>query len=159
MLLGYHKSDFVGVPDEEGVMDALQPFDIPPGDYVIPHAKNSKEMQSPAFKEKQEKGPVVFMTVLPKGTQSMGLSMLLWFLYSVTVGIFAAYIASRAVGPDGYYLSVFRFVGCTAFVGYSLALLQGSIWYKRKWSSTIKSMFDGLIYALLTAGVFGWLWP
>ena len=23
----------------------------------------------------------------------------------------------------------------------------------------VRSMFDGLIYGLLTAGVFGWLWP
>jgi len=24
---------------------------------------------------------------------------------------------------------------------------------------TIKEMIDGLVYALLTAGTFGWLWP
>ena len=24
---------------------------------------------------------------------------------------------------------------------------------------TLKSVFDGLVYALLTAGCFGWLWP
>lgn len=41
----------------------------------------------------------------------------------------------------------------------ALALLQNSIWYKRKWSSTLKSMADGLVYALVTAGTFGWLWP
>lgn len=39
------------------------------------------------------------------------------------------------------------------------SLAQNSIWYSRKWSSTLKSMFDGLVYGLLTAGVFGWLWP
>ena len=27
------------------------------------------------------------------------------------------------------------------------------------WSTTLKSMFDGLVYAALTAGTFGWLWP
>jgi hypothetical protein len=34
-----------------------------------------------------------------------------------------------------------------------------SIWYSRAWINTIKSTIDGLIYALLTAGTFGWLWP
>jgi len=34
-----------------------------------------------------------------------------------------------------------------------------SIWYRRAWSMTIKATVDGLIYALLTAGTFGWLWP
>jgi hypothetical protein len=38
-------------------------------------------------------------------------------------------------------------------------LLQGSIWAWRRWSTTLKGVFDGLVYALLTAGVFGWLWP
>jgi hypothetical protein len=54
---------------------------------------------------------------------------------------------------------VFRFAGATAFLGYSMALVQHSIWYKRNWTTTLRSMFDGLIFACLTAGTFGWLWP
>jgi hypothetical protein len=54
---------------------------------------------------------------------------------------------------------VFRFAGATAFVGYGLALWQHSIWYKLAWSTTLKSNVDSLIYALLTGGAFGWLWP
>jgi len=46
-----------------------------------------------------------------------------------------------------------------AFLSYSLALWQGVIWYQRSVSTTIKQNFDGLVYALLTAGTFGWLWP
>ena len=57
------------------------------------------------------------------------------------------------------YLSVFRFAGTTAFLCYAVALWQNSIWDKRAWSTTAKSTFDGLVYALVTAGVFGWLWP
>lgn len=99
------------------------------------------------------------LTVTKSGEQSMGKDLALWFFYSIVVGIFAAYIAGRALEPGAHYLSVFRFAGATAFVGYALALLQNSIWYKRNWSATIKSMFDGLVYALVTAGTFGWLWP
>jgi len=68
-------------------------------------------------------------------------------------------VAGRALGPGAPYLQVFRFAGCTAFTAYSLALAQHSIWYKRNWGTTFKSMLDGLIYGLLTAGTFGWLWP
>jgi len=89
----------------------------------------------------------------------MGKSLVLWFLYCLLIGLFAAYLAGRALGPGAHYLSVFRFVGAAAFGGYALALLQNSIWYKRAWASTLKSMMDGFIYALLTAGIFGWLWP
>ncbi len=35
-VLSYHVNDFRPVPDEDRVMDALRPFDLPPGDYVLP---------------------------------------------------------------------------------------------------------------------------
>jgi hypothetical protein len=159
MVLGYHKNDFIRVPDEGKARDAFGPLNIPPGDYVIPYAGTTKEMASPEFADKRDTGPVLFMTVLKPGKQSMAGSMVAWFLYSVLVGIFAAYIATRNLAPGADYRAVFRLVGTVAFMGYSLALLQNSIWYKRKWSSTLKSMLDGFIYALMTAGAFGWLWP
>lgn len=159
MVFKYHNTDFGKLPDEDKVMEALQAFDIPPGDYAIPRAGSMAEMKSQDYLNKMNKGPVAFMTVVPSGPPRMAKNLALWFLYSIIVGTIAAYVTSRATGPDAEYLSRFRFAGCTAFTGYSIALLQNSIWYKRNWAATIKSMFDGLIYALLTAGTFGWLWP
>ena len=159
MFLGYHNSDFKTLPSEDQVMDSLSKFNIPPGDYMMPYCTDNKERQSQGFKDKMNKGPVALMTVLPAGQMGMASSLMLWFVYCVIIGIFAAYIAGRALTPGADYLAVFRFTGCTAFVGYGLALMQNSIWYKKKWSATIKSMFDGLIYAFFTAGIFGWLWP
>jgi hypothetical protein len=159
MFLPHHRNDVKKVPDEDGVMDALRNFNIPPGDYMMPRAASSKEMKDPAFIEKLGKGPVAVFTVMPSGPIAMGKSLVQWFIYSVVVSIFAAYIAGRALGPGAEYLAVFRFAGATAFLGYALALSQNSIWWRRAWSTTIKSTIDGLVYALLTAGVFGWLWP
>ncbi|KAA3654830.1 MAG: hypothetical protein DWQ10_17550 [Calditrichaeota bacterium] len=159
MVLKYHNNDFMGLPDEDGVMGALQKFSIPPGDYAVPYAGSMEAMKSDAYLEKVNKGPVAMLTVLENGQPKMGVSLALWFLYSIIVSIFAAYVAGRALGPDAHYLGVFRFAGATAFMGYAMALLQNSIWYKRNWAATCKSMFDGLIYALVTAGTFGWLWP
>ena len=65
----------------------------------------------------------------------------------------------RALLPGADYLEVFRFAGATAFIGYVVALWQMSIWYRRSWLTTIKATVDGFIYACLTAGTFGWLWP
>lgn len=159
MFLGYHKNDFEKIPSEDQVMEDLRKSNIPPGDYMLPYCTDNKERQSQEYKDKLNKGPVTVMTVLPSGQMGMASSMILWFIYCVIIGIFAAYVSGRALAPAADYLSVFRFTGCTAFVGYSIALMQNSIWYKKKWSATIKSMFDGLMYALFTAGIFGWLWP
>ena len=159
MVLTYHKSDMGPLPDEAGVADALRPLDIPPGDYVIPHAADSREMGSAEYVEKMNKGPVAFLTVLPNQPLGMGKSLALWFGYSVVVGVFAGYAAGLALGPGAEYGAVFRIASTVAFAGYSLAILQNSIWWHRSWSYTLKTMFDGLIYALLTGGVFGWLWP
>ena len=159
MVLPYHRTDFGRLPAEDAVMDALRKIGIPPGDYMVPCAGSPKQMKDPAFIDKMKKGPVAVLTVMKSGPPSMGPSLALWFLYCAVVGLFAAYVAGRALAPGAQYLAVFRFAGCTAFVGYALALWQNSIWYKRAWSTTLKSTFDGLVYALLTAGTFGWLWP
>ena len=158
-MLPWHKGDFRQVPNEDDVMDALRPYAIPPGDYMIPRPASMKDCKSPEFVEKLNKGPVMMVTVLPNGQPSIGKSLVLWFLYCAVVGLIAAYVTGRALKTDAPYLHVFRFAGTTAFVGYSVALWQMSIWYHRSWTITIKSTIDGLIYALLTAGVFGWLWP
>jgi hypothetical protein len=159
MLLPYHNSDYGKVPDEGGLMEALRKFDLPPGEYIVPRPDGHGGMKNPEYVEKRNKGPIVFMTVMPGGATSMGPMLIQWFVYCVVVAVIAAYVAGRALGPGAHYLTVFRFAGCVAFVGYAVALAQRSIWYRQKWSTTFKNTFDGLIYGMLTAGAFGWLWP
>jgi hypothetical protein len=155
----WHKTDYPRLQNQDDVQAALRPLAIPPGDYLLPRPSSRDEMRSPEFLEKIKQGPVMVMTVMPNRMVSMGRNLTLWFIYCVIVNFFAAYIASRALAPGADYLQVFRFIGAAAFIGYALALWQMSIWYWRAWSMTVKSTFDGLIYALLTAGTFGWLWP
>ncbi len=159
MFLTYHRSDYGKVPREDEVMNALRPFAVPPGEYVLPHAGSPAAMKSPEFVDKVTKGPVAFITMLPNGMPGMGKSLTLWFVYCVVVGIFVAYVTGRALGPGATYLEVFRFAGVTAFLAYTVAGWQQSIWFYRRWTHTLKHTFDGLVYALLTAGAFGWRWP
>jgi hypothetical protein len=159
MLLPWHKNDYPRVPEEDKLMDALRPLAVPPGDYMIPRASSMQDMRSPEFAAKLQKGPVLILTMMPNGPFAMGKSLVSWFLYSLVIGIFAAYVASRALPAGAEYLRVFQLTGVTAFIAYSLALWQMSIWYRRAWRITLKATVDGLIYALLTAGTFGWLWP
>jgi hypothetical protein len=159
MVLTYHRNDFKKIPNEDDALEALRRLNIPPGDYGVPCAQSPDQMRRPEFQAKMKTGPIVFMTVMAGGSASLGKSLVFWFIYSLLVGLFSGYIASRALAPGADYLNVFQFVGTSAFMGYSFALLQWSIWYHRNWGTTIKSVADGLFYALLTAGTFGWLWP
>ena len=159
MMLPWHKNDYRSVPNEDRARDAIRALAIPPGDYMMPRPQSREDMRSPAFAEKLKAGPVLMMTVMPGGSMSMGRNLVMWFIYCVVVSLFAAYIAGRALPPGTVYLHVFRFAGATAFIAYSVARWQESIWFHRAWSTTIKSTIDGLIYGMLTAGVFGWLWP
>jgi hypothetical protein len=158
MVLRYHKDDFHQLPNEDATLEALRQMKIPPGDYCAPYAGSTEALKSPAFAEKATRGPLVLMTVSAGGTMNMGAQLVKWFLYCVLVSFFTAYITSRVLGPDAHYLEVFRVAGTTTFLSYAMALPQFSIWYKRNWGATFRSMLDGLIYALLTAGTFGWLW-
>ena len=159
MFTPWHKGDYPAMPNEDRVREALRPLAIPPGDYMVPRAESMADMKSPAFQEKMRQGPVMMVTVMPNGISGMGTQLAGWFAYAVLISVFAAYVAGRALPAGAHYLAVFRFAGVTAFAGYSLGLLQASIWYRRAWGTTMRSMIDGFIYACLTAGTLGWLWP
>jgi hypothetical protein len=159
MASPWHKGDYPRMPKEDQVTDALRPFAIPPGDYMVPRPASREEMRTPEFAEKMKRGPILVLTVIPNGPMSMGKPLAGWFLYSVVASAFAAYVASRSLPPGAPFARVFEMIAVPAFLGYTLALWQMSIWYRRALGTTIKSTVDGVIYALLTAGVFGWLWP
>jgi hypothetical protein len=159
VFAAWHAGDYQKLPNEDQVLDALRPFAIPPGDYMAPRPDGMADMKSDAYKEKANRGPKFMMTVWQNGMDGMGTQLGGWFVYCLAIGVFAAYVSGRALPRGADYLHVFRFAGVTAFLAYSGALWQASIWYKRSLTTTIKSTIDGLIYALLTAGTFGWLWP
>jgi hypothetical protein len=159
MALGYHNTDYSKLPKEDDILAALGPIGIPPGDYFLPFAGGMAGFKDPAFQEKWKKGPIATLTVMPAGVNFMGSQMTQWFIFTAVVAFFAGYVASRTIAPGGDYLTVFRVVGTTAFMGYTLGLWQMTIWYKRSLATTLKSTFDGLLYACLTGGAFGWLWP
>jgi len=155
----WHKNEYPALPDEEAARAALGALAVPPGDYMVPHCDSMKRANTEEFKKKLRNGPRWVITVLPNGEFAMGASLAQWFLFTVLVSLFAAYVSGHALSPGAHYHDVFRFVGATAFMAYSFGQVPQSIWFKRRWSTTLKHVLDGLIYALLTAGTFGWLWP
>ena len=159
MVLPWHKGDYPPVPDEDKLMDALRPFNLAPGDYMVPRPKGPADMKTPEFKAKMERGPKVVMTVMPNGSGGMGASLAQWFVYLLVVSAFSALIGGRSMHAGTDWHHVFHMIAVVAFLGYVPALWQMTIWYRRGLMLTLRSSIDGLIYAAITGGVFVWLWP
>ena len=158
MVLQYHRSDYKQLPEEDKLLAALRPAGLKPGLYHFPFCTH-KDMNSPAAQEKYKQGPVGMLTVFPSAPPAMPKYLAMWFLYCLLIGLFVAYLTGHTVTPSAHYLVVFRVAGTVAFMSYGLGPLVNGIWKGQPWSMVVKESFDGLIYGLLTAGTFGWLWP
>ena len=158
MLLPYHRSDYHQLPGEDKLLASLRAAGLKRGLYIFPFG-TQKEMKSPALMEKYKQGPVGMMTVFPSGPPVMPKFLGMWFAYCLIIGFFVAYLTGRTVAPGAHYPAVFRVAGTAAFLAYGLGHLSNGIWKGQTWTVTIKEVIDGLVYGLLTAGTFGWLWP
>jgi hypothetical protein len=158
MVLKYHTSDYRQLPEEDKLLAALRPAGLTPGLYHFPYCSH-KDMNSPAMQEKFKQGPVGFLTLYPSGPVAMPKFLGMWFAYCLLVGVFVAYLTGRTVVPGAQYQAVFRVAGTAAFLAFGLGPLVNGIWKGQPWTMVLKEAFDGLVYSLLTAGTFGWLWP
>jgi hypothetical protein len=161
MVLPYHRTDVRKLPGdkEDLVLDALGRIAVAPGDYAVPHAGGPAGMRDPAFIAKATKGPLAFMTLAPGSAPSMGPYLGLWFIYCVVVSICIGLLSWYIVGPGQPFSYVFHISAFMAFLAYGGALPQMSIWFRRSWATTVKSLFDAVIYGAVTGAAFGWLWP
>lgn len=159
MLVPLHKGDFRKLPQEDSVLKAIRDAGVTPDDYMFPYCTSMKDACSPEYLERCKQGPVGYVTFLPNGPMNMGRALLQWFVLTLVVSLFVAYVASIALPSGASYRLVFRVTGTIAVLAYSISNVTNSIWKGVRWSTTAKFVFDGVIYGLVTAGTFGWLWP
>lgn len=155
----WHKGDYIRLPDEDGVMKALRPFNLPPNDYMVPHPGSGEYMKSAEYDAKRAAGPVMIVTVAPSGPWNIGKMMGLWFLFTVVVAATVACLVGTIVPPGGPTHAVFHYVALITFLSYAMGAVPMSIWYYRKWSTTFKTVVDALLYALATGWIFSMMWP
>jgi hypothetical protein len=158
-VLGAHKWHIRALPDEEAARDVLAKQAVAPGQYAIPYSPSPAAMKDPAFQEKLVKGPVAVLMVRKPGLPNMGAFLGCWFLHLLFVSYVVALVCGQTLPRAASYMLVFRVAGTVAFAAYSFAHIPNAIWWGRPWKSAFKEVADGLVYALLTAGTFGWLWP
>jgi len=159
MVLPLHASDFTKVPGEADLQEVLRNAGVKPGQYMFPHCDGMKGLGEPEMQEKFIKGPVGVMNVIPSGPPSMGKNLAQWFGFCILISIFVGYVASFSMDAGRAYMEVFRLTGTVAIVSYGISGFPDAIWKGGSWATAMKFAFDGLVYGLLTAGVFSWLWP
>jgi hypothetical protein len=157
-VLKYHQSDCRKFANEEKVLEVLRAENLQRGLYIFPYSE-PKDMKSEAMVEKYKRGPVGMITVMPSGPVAIPKFMAQWFVYCLVISFFVAYLAWHTIATGANYLMVFRVVGTAGFLAYGISQISNGIWKGQTWSMTIKEVVDGLVYGLLTAGTFGWLWP
>lgn len=156
-IVQWHNADWHKLPEEDAARQALK--GVPPGDYMVPYAADGKARHTPEWQERFKEGPAVMMTVVPHGSMAMGKQFVQWIIYCLVVSLLVGYVAAATLPAGTPYLKVFQVTGTTGFLAYSGAAAAGAIWFGHGWGRTVKDMIDGLVYGLLTAGFFGWLWP
>jgi hypothetical protein len=155
MVLPHHKGEWKGLPDEEGAMGALRKFNVPPGQYMFPHACSPEEMKGEDFKRRVEAGPIGSLTVW-KSRPNMGVNMICTLLFFTIANGVIAYLAGMVIPPGGDRWFVFRFVATAGILTYGTANILNGIWFGRK---MVADIIDGIVYGLITGLIFAALWP
>jgi hypothetical protein len=159
MVLKYHKGDYSQLPNEDAVRAAIRSGNAAPAQYVIPYCSDPKHMREPEMQKKYAEGPVAVLNLLRPGVPTMGKMLGQWFGLILVITLIIAYVACHCLPAGARYMDVFRTVAPVGFLAYAAGQFPAAIWMGKPWRIAWKEAFDGLLYGLVTAGTFGWLWP
>jgi hypothetical protein len=162
MFLKWHDSEWHHLGMGSELQEALRKAGVTTGHYLFPYMDmkaTDKAAAKAAWTEAYARGPVGVIHAGTPGKMNMGKMLGQVFVFYLVVSFFAAYVAAHALAQGAPYLRVFQLVGATTFAAYGAGSFMDSIWFGKSWRSTWLNAVDALIYACLTAGTFGWLWP
>jgi hypothetical protein len=157
MVLPHHKADIKVLPNEEDFDAAIKPMDIQPGLYMYPGC-HGKDIKSDAFQTRWKAGPWGTINVLGSAP-NFGMNLLKTFIAYLVISAMAGYLAGIGTMPGAEYMDVFRVVGTAAILGYCMGSLSGDFFMGKPTRFIITCFIDGVIFALITAGVFASMWP
>jgi hypothetical protein len=158
VLKFWHTPDYRGFSNEAEVGAAMRSGNAAPGMYMIPYC-TPEAMKDPATQARFQQGPVGMIYLRRPAMMNMGAFLGQWFVFCLVVSLLAAFLGVHTMGVATPYRHVFGVVGLSTFMAYALGTVPNAIWWGHPWSSQFKHVVDGAIYAGITAGTFGWLWP
>ncbi len=157
-VLPHHKADFKAMPDQKAFDDALASLNIEPGQYMFPYCSDSKKMKEPEFQARWKAGPNGVLN-LWAGWPGMGRNMALSFVFYLVASVFVAYVCHLTLVSGAEPLRVFRLAGTVGIMAYCFGSIPKDIWFNTPPRAVVTNLIDGVVFGLLTAGAFAWLWP
>jgi hypothetical protein len=158
MLFTYHNSDYRKVPNEDEVRAAINKGGLTPGQYILPYAVGTG-FKDPVVQQKMKEGPTGFLLLRKPSGPEMGPALGQWFVLTLVIAFVVGHVAAMSLAPGADHIAVFHLVGVLAFLAYAGSQAQEAIWRAVPWAAVIKTIIDGLVFALVTGGVFALLWP
>lgn len=154
-VLPHHKPEWKGLgDDEDGLQDWIAGREIPAGQYLFPFASGMKEADCDAIKEKQQK--CRGMLLLYQRPVNMGAAIGKTLAFFLVAAFMIGYLAAFSVPSGASFWHVFRFVSTAGILTHCFARFPHVFWFPEK---IAMSLLDGVVYSLITAGVFAALWP
>jgi hypothetical protein len=158
LLRFWHAPDYHGFSNEDEVGAAIRKGNPAPGMYMLPFC-TPEAMKKAETQEKFKQGPVGMLALRRPGAMNIGASLAQWFVFCVLVSLFCALLVMHLLPAGAPHEHVFHAIGLAALLGHAFGSIPNAIWWGHPWRSTIKHFIDGVIYALVTAATFAWLWP
>ncbi|MSR46213.1 MAG: hypothetical protein EXS13_03965 [Planctomycetes bacterium] len=159
MVVGHHKKDWIKLPNEDAVMTALRGQCPEGGQYVFPVCDDPKEMCKPEFQAKYAQGPAGYLFVRKPAPFTMTPMLVQSMLFYLVVSTLVAWLATMALRDGVARGEVFHVVGLATWLAYAAGQIWQVIWIGTSWGHTLRCMFDCLLYAAATGGIFAWRWP
>ncbi|HZW07400.1 MAG TPA: hypothetical protein VFF65_09765 [Phycisphaerales bacterium] len=163
MAVGHHKKDRDPVPGgrEQELMDAITRMSIPPGNYGFPdfcqHDKLPRKERMAAMKALYDRRPMGLLRVW--GEMNMGVNMLLTFVFYLVTSAVIGYLAWATLPQGAPFAKVFQVIATAGILAYCFASFPGDLWFQKKRRAMAMDWIDGIVFGLITAAVFAWLWP
>ncbi len=154
MLLPHHKPEWNRLPVEQELLELLNRHQVPPNQYMFPFAANGNEAGTPEFKTRQACSGMLIRWATPLNMgAAIGKTLAFFMVAAACIG----YLAGLAIPtPSADAAHVFRVVGTTGILTHCFAHFPHVFWFRRRIAMEV---LDGIIFAMITAGIFAALWP
>ena len=159
MAFRWHNADYRKLPNEDDVRSVIRKASPAPGQYVVPHCLDMKQLQTPEMQQKFVEGPNALLWIRANGRQGMGPLLGQWFALNLLVSFMVAYIAAHTLAAGVAPMQVLRVTASIGFLAYGIGSISHGIWFYKPWTAVGKDLLDALIYGFAGGAAFAWLWP